>query len=138
MGEYLELMPKEAQGETPGPPKRILHPETPTTTNRAVPLPQTTTDSTPKASPTPANTHSPVSRPVDIRREPTAEAPDVVGPKVRVLRPAQAESWQSSSFDLMTGLVVRDVTDTIPGQVFDELFPHKPTGRPHPGPRRRR
>lgn len=42
--------------------------------------------------------------------------------KLRVLRPAQVESWQSSSFDLLSGLQVRDVTDTIPGCVFDELF----------------
>lgn len=40
----------------------------------------------------------------------------------KVLRPAQAESWQASSFDLLVGCRVRDVTDTIPDNVFDELF----------------
>jgi hypothetical protein len=43
-------------------------------------------------------------------------------PKLKVLRPAQVENWQSSSFDLMSGLQVRDVSETIPGRVFDELF----------------
>jgi len=40
----------------------------------------------------------------------------------RVLRPAQAESWQASSFDLLSGCRTRDVSDTIPDNVFDELF----------------
>ena len=40
----------------------------------------------------------------------------------KVLRPAQAESWQASSFDLLVGCRIRDVTDTIPDNVFDELF----------------
>jgi hypothetical protein len=41
---------------------------------------------------------------------------------VRVLNPAKVPSWRASSYDLMTGLTVRDVTDTIPGAIFDELF----------------
>jgi hypothetical protein len=40
----------------------------------------------------------------------------------KVLKPAQAENWQSSSFDLFSGCQTRDVTDTIPDNVFDELF----------------
>jgi hypothetical protein len=40
----------------------------------------------------------------------------------KVLKPAQAENWQSSSFDLSIGCRTRDVTDTIPDNVFDELF----------------
>ena len=40
----------------------------------------------------------------------------------KILRPAQADSWQSSSFDLLVGCRTRDVTDTIPDNVFDELF----------------
>ena len=47
--------------------------------------------------------------------------------KLRVLRPAHVESWQSSSFDLLSGLQVRDVTDTIAGCVFEELFKDKRT-----------
>jgi hypothetical protein len=42
--------------------------------------------------------------------------------RAKVLRPAHAENWQSSSFDLLSGLQVRDVSDTIPGRVFEELF----------------
>ena len=47
--------------------------------------------------------------------------------KAKVLRPAQVENWQSSSFDLLSGLQVRDVSDTIPGRVFEELFRTLPT-----------
>ena len=36
--------------------------------------------------------------------------------------PAGEANWQSSSYDLLTGLTVRDVTDTIPGNIFDEVF----------------
>lgn len=40
----------------------------------------------------------------------------------RMLRPPHAENWQASSFDLLEGCRTRDVTDTIPDNVFDELF----------------
>ena len=133
LGEYLELVPKEAQGDVPAPPKRMFHPETPTT-HKAVQLAQTGPDK-PSAS---SQTTTAVSRQVSAPRGPTPGVAVAVGSKVKVLRPAQVESWQSSSFDLLTGLVVRDVSDTIPGQVFDELFRHGPTGHPHPGPWRRR
>lgn len=39
-----------------------------------------------------------------------------------LLDPAKVPNWQSSSFDLMTGLTVRDVSDTIPGRIFEEVF----------------
>src|SRR3954464_11040121 len=91
MGEYLELVPKDVQGETPAPPKRILHPETPTT-NRAVPAAQRSTGHVAAASATTATTDSTVPRQVQGRREPPAEAPTPVGPKVKMLRPAQVES----------------------------------------------
>jgi hypothetical protein len=42
-------------------------------------------------------------------------------PKPAVVAEAEA-SWLSSSYDLLTGLVVRDVTDTIPGDVFEGVF----------------
>jgi len=48
-------------------------------------------------------------------------------PRAKVLRPAHVENWQSSSFDLLSGLQVRDVSDTIPGRVFEELFRTLPT-----------
>ena len=48
----------------------------------------------------------------------------------RVLDPGKAPSWEASSYDLLTGLTVRDVTDTIPGEIFDELFPPATKARP--------
>ena len=54
---------------------------------------------------------------------------------VRVLNPAKVPSWRASSYDLLTGLTVRDVTDTIPGAIFDELF--KPVGDDGPDIRKR-
>lgn len=40
----------------------------------------------------------------------------------KLLALAKPPSWRASSHDLMTGLQVSDVTDTIPGELFDELF----------------
>jgi len=137
MGEYLELVPKEAQGEALPQPKRTLHPETPTT-NKTVQLAHAGLDELPASSQPSVGGQSSVSRPALAPAEPASELPLAVGPKVKVLRPAQVENWQSSSFDLLTGLMVRDVTDTIPGQVFDELFRQTPVSRQHPDPRRRR
>ena len=53
---------------------------------------------------------------------PVAESPASGEAAVRVLNPAKVPSWRASSYDLLTGLTVRDVTDTIPGAIFDELF----------------
>jgi hypothetical protein len=41
----------------------------------------------------------------------------------KVLTPARAPTWQASSFDLLTGATAEEVTDTIPGDLYDELFP---------------
>ena len=43
-------------------------------------------------------------------------------PRTRLPDPAGEANWQSSSYDLLSGLTVRDVTDTIPGRIFDEVF----------------
>ena len=40
----------------------------------------------------------------------------------RLPDPSAEANWQSSSYDLLSGLIVRDVTDTIPGRIFDEVF----------------
>ena len=40
----------------------------------------------------------------------------------KILDPAQVPSWRASSHDFLTGSTVSDVTDTIPGELFDELF----------------
>jgi hypothetical protein len=54
--------------------------------------------------------------------------------QAKVLDPGKAPSWEASSYDLLTGLTVRDVTDTIPGRIFEEVFKD---GRPLP-PRKHR
>jgi hypothetical protein len=38
-------------------------------------------------------------------------------------------NWVQSSFDLAIGLDVRDFEDTVPEDLFDELFNPKPTPR---------
>jgi len=98
-GEYLELVPKEAQLEIA--PKRAVY-----SRGKAAPL-QKSDDTTP--SPTKADSE---------RGAPHVELSNTV----RVLKPAKVESWQASSFDLLTGCQVRDVTDTIPGDLYDKLF----------------
>jgi hypothetical protein len=44
-------------------------------------------------------------------------------------KPAGSETvdphWRASSFDLLHGLEVSDEADTIPGELFDELFKQK-------------
>ena len=42
--------------------------------------------------------------------------------RARLPVPAGEPNWQASSYDLLSGLTVRVVTDTIPGNVFDEVF----------------
>jgi hypothetical protein len=44
------------------------------------------------------------------------------GGQAWVLDPAKVPSWHSSSFDLLTGLTVRDVSDTLPARIFEEVF----------------
>jgi hypothetical protein len=58
--------------------------------------------------------------------------------RAKVLKPAQVESWQASSFDLLTGCIVRDVTVTIPGKIYEELFGRSEEPLLPPGQRRRR
>ena len=126
-GEYLdlELVPKEASvtGSTGTAPRRTLHPETP-------PAYRTThvaSDASSQASK--AQTTGPrEGSPATLRRPATTpqQLPSVDLPppsaRAKVLRPAQVESWQASSFDLLTGCVVRDVTNTIPAKIYEELF----------------
>lgn len=40
----------------------------------------------------------------------------------RVIAPARVPSWRASSHDLLTGASATEVVDTIPGDLFDELF----------------
>ena len=71
---------------------------------------------------------------------PTRKAAAPEGPgeaPAKVLDPAKVPSWQASSWDLMTGLKVRDVSDTIPDRIFDELFGSQRPLPSAPAPRRR-
>jgi len=43
-------------------------------------------------------------------------------PSKKVLKLPSAPSWRASSYDLLTGTSVSEVDDTIPGDLFDELF----------------
>ena len=74
---------------------------------------------------------SPMGEILELLPDPETKAPTKDWPTTTTafdeLRPrlpdASAEpNWQSSSYDLLSGLTVRDVTDTIPGRVFDEVF----------------
>ena len=49
-------------------------------------------------------------------------SPEPITAAAKVLHPARVPSWRASSHDLLTGATVSDVTDTIPGDLFDELF----------------
>ena len=43
-------------------------------------------------------------------------------PSKIVLKLPSPPSWRASSYDLLTGSSVSEVDDTIPGDLFDELF----------------
>ena len=152
MGEYLELVPKSAYDADNGAPapKRVLHPEirdpiyrtslqasaaaegapaAPSGSASSGPsllerrsVPRTATSG---ASPAP----SPTGAAASTSREPPADRRLPPVPRARVLNPGQVPSWRASSYDLLTGCTVRDVTDTIPGEIFDELFRSNSTPR---------
>src|SRR5215207_8524857 len=51
----------------------------------------------------------------------------------RTLKPASAPSWRSSSYDLLHGLRVHDISDKIPARMFDALFSPDPAAGPVSG-----
>jgi len=57
-------------------------------------------------------------------------------PRTLTLDPAPVSSWRASSYDLLHGLRVHDVTDTIPARMFHALFSPDPGARP-PSTRKR-
>ncbi|MEP6872702.1 MAG: hypothetical protein ABI939_12755, partial [Anaerolineaceae bacterium] len=67
-----------------------------------------------------------IARPARPESEDATESvPPVAHPaesSAKVMTVAKVPSWRASSYDLLTGLTVRDVTDTIPGYIFDELL----------------
>lgn len=48
----------------------------------------------------------------------------------KTLTAVSAPNWRASSYDLLHGLVVRDVSDTIPGHIFEALFHPDSAGMP--------
>ena len=116
-GEYLELVPKEVQVKSPEARSRASH-SGQSTAYGAVSVPARKDDAT--QPPTTASEDRQATRPqpAPSQSEPVTET----SVRTRVLKPAQVESWQSSSFDLLTEATVSEVTDTIPGDLFDELF----------------
>ena len=40
----------------------------------------------------------------------------------KVLDPAPVVDWRASSYDLLNGVEICDQSDSIPGDLFDELF----------------
>ena len=107
LGEFLERVPHDTHA--PGTePRTKFGPS-----DNAVPPTRSQGVSGPQANP-PSGVSTAEQRKCDMPPKATVRA--------MVLRPAQVENWQSSSFDLLSGLQVRDVSDTIPGRVFEELF----------------
>jgi hypothetical protein len=125
-GEYLdlEIVPKEAVDQTSTAAlKRTLHPETPPS-YRKVSIEPSARSEAPQRLDTAATSRPATTGPqtTPSHEQPPVDVPFLAVSRLKVLKPAQVESWQSSSFDLLTGCLVRDVTDTIPGKIFDELF----------------
>lgn len=118
-GEYLEYVPNDASSGGAVVTKK-----------HSAGLPVETRAASGRPVPTSATVPSQRGQETQRSLASTGQRPNSPGAatlKVRVLRPAQVDSWQSSSFDLLSGLQVRDVTDTIPGCVFEELFKDKRT-----------
>ena len=57
---------------------------------------------------------------VDALSRSAGSAPSDVTP--RVLDPAPVVDWRGSSWDLLNGCEVNDDEESIPGDLFDELF----------------
>lgn len=136
-GEYLELVPKEG---TLGSPE-TARPSVQTglsTVYGAVSISAGKNNAARSATPKTEAHEAARPRQSPPRSEEVTEPSAPNSMKVRVLKPAQVENWQSSSFDLSTGCSVQEVTDTIPGQLFDELFNSGAAEAPTPDPKRRR
>jgi hypothetical protein len=54
--------------------------------------------------------------------DPTEAAGSHADAPAKVLDPAPVVDWRGSSFDLLSGVEVRDHSDSIPGELFDRLF----------------
>jgi len=54
--------------------------------------------------------------------ESNAEVESQTESSKKLLTLPRPPSWRASSYDLLTGSSVSEVEDTIPGDLFDELF----------------
>jgi hypothetical protein len=63
---------------------------------------------------------APLGKFVDF--DPTEAAGSHSDAPLKVLDPAPVVDWRGSSFDLLSGIDVRDHSDSIPGELFDKLF----------------
>jgi hypothetical protein len=63
---------------------------------------------------------APLGKVVDF--DPTEGAGSLADVPYRVLDAAPVVDWRGSSFDLLTGVDVRDHSDSIPGELFERLF----------------
>ena len=65
----------------------------------------------------------PPDGPLGVRRlEPPAVPEPAPRPVSSAAKAEYSPSWRGSSWDLLNGVVVRDVSDTIPPRTFDALF----------------
>ena len=136
MGEYLELVPKSAyEADDTAPPKRVFHPEVRDPIYQTSPITDRPASSVDNAARSSTSVGSMLERRAIPRQLPTpeptsGERAEPPAARAKVLNPGQVPSWRASSYDLLTGLTVRDVTDTIPGEIFDELFRPEAAARP--------
>ena len=56
----------------------------------------------------------------------TQRAPVADKPPAKDLPEVSYGSWVTSSYDLLDGTEIIEDPDTLPGELFDELFPSKP------------
>lgn len=59
---------------------------------------------------------------VDIDLSTPTAATGAPEAQAKVLDPAPVVDWRGSSYDLLNGLEVNDDEESIPGDLFDELF----------------
>ncbi len=65
-------------------------------------------------------TDAPAGKLVDF--DPTESAGSPAEAPLKVLDPAPVVDWRGSSFDLLTGVEIRDHSDSIPAELFERLF----------------
>jgi hypothetical protein len=75
---------------------------------------------------------APPDGPLGVRRlEPRAAPEPVPRPESSAAKAEYSTSWRGSSWDLLNGAIVRDVSDKIPPRTFDALFSaNEPSNEP--------